>query len=132
MDTNPPKSVRPGSVRGPYRRHSLAFKRAVVELALQPGASVARIAREHDLNTNQVFGWRRAYQDGLLDESGSPALLPVEIMSAPLAQTANREANVPPQTDDGVLVIESRHGRLRVQGRADVMTLRLVLEQLLR
>ena len=61
MDTNPLNAIRPGSVRGPYRRHSLAFKRAVVELALQPGASVARIAREHDLNTNQVFGWRRAY-----------------------------------------------------------------------
>ena len=68
MDTNPLNAIRPGSVRGPYRRHSLAFKRAVVELALQPGASVARIAREHDLNTNQVFGWRRAYQDGLLGD----------------------------------------------------------------
>lgn len=132
MDTKPPKAIHPGSVRGPYRRHSLAFKRAVVELALQPGASVARIAREHDLNTNQVFGWRRAYQDGLLGESGSPALLPVEIVSAPLAETADREPNVLPQTGEGVLVIESRHGRLRVQGRADAMTLRLVLEQLLR
>ena len=127
MDTNPLNAIRPGSVRGPYRRHSLAFKRAVVELALQPGASVARIAREHDLNTNQVFGWRRAYQDGLLGESGSPALL-----SAPLAETADGEPTARAQTGDGVLVIESRHGRLRVQGRADAMTLRLVLEQLLR
>ncbi len=132
MDTNPPKAIHPGRVRGPYRRHSLAFKRAVVELALQPGASVARIAREHDLNTNQVFGWRRAYQEGLLGESGSPALLPVEIVSTPLAETANREPTARVQTGDGVLVIESRHGRLRVQGRADAMTLRLVLEQLLR
>jgi transposase len=132
MDTNPPKAIHPGSVRGPYRRHSLAFKRAVVELALQPGASVARIAREHDLNTNQVFGWRRAYQEGLLGEPGSPALLPVEIVSTPLAETANREPTALAQTADGVLVIESRHGRLRVQGRADAMTLRLVLEQLLR
>ncbi|MBK9467510.1 MAG: transposase [Gammaproteobacteria bacterium] len=56
MDTNPLNAIRPGSVRGPYRRHSLAFKRAVVELALQPGASVARIAREHDLNTNRCSG----------------------------------------------------------------------------
>lgn len=132
MDTNPLKSIRPGSVRGPYRRHSLAFKRAVVELTLQPGASVARIAREHDLNTNQVFGWRRAYQDGLLGESGSPALLPVQIVSASLGETADREPTARAQAADGVLVIESRHGRVRVQGRADAMTLRLVLEQLLR
>lgn len=132
MDTNPPNRNRPGSIRGPYRRHSLAFKRAVVELALQPGASLSRIAREHDLNTNQVFGWRRAYQDGLLGESGSPALLPVQIVSASLGETADREPTARAQAADGVLVIESRHGRVRVQGRADAMTLRLVLEQLLR
>ncbi|MBK9467511.1 MAG: hypothetical protein IPO20_05980 [Gammaproteobacteria bacterium] len=53
-------------------------------------------------------------------------------MSAPLAETADGEPTARAQTGDGVLVIESRHGRLRVQGRADAMTLRLVLEQLLR
>lgn len=132
MDTNPPNRNRLGGIRGPYRRHSLAFKRAVVELALQPGASLSRIAREHDLNTNQVFGWRRAYQAGRLDSPRSPAMVPVEIVSDPRAETSSREPTAPAQTGDGVLVIESRYGRLRVQGRADAMTLRLVLEQLLR
>ncbi|EPC0938327.1 transposase [Escherichia coli] len=29
----------------------------MVKLALQPGASVARIAREHDINDNLLFKW---------------------------------------------------------------------------
>jgi transposase len=53
MDTNP----RTGRVyeRGPCKRHAVAFKRAVVEASFAPGASVSRVAREHDVNSNQVF-----------------------------------------------------------------------------
>jgi transposase-like protein len=76
MDTNP----RTGRAykRGPYKRHSVAFKRAVVEASFAPGASVSRVAREHDINANQVFLWRKLYQDGLLGDD-EPALLPVHI-----------------------------------------------------
>lgn len=41
--------------RGKYRQHSQEFKRIVVELAMQPGASVARVACDHGVNANQVF-----------------------------------------------------------------------------
>ncbi|MBK3787172.1 transposase [Paraburkholderia aspalathi] len=34
-----------------------------MELTLQSGASVARIAREHNLNDSMVFKWRRRYRD---------------------------------------------------------------------
>jgi transposase len=47
-----------------YRRHSTAFKLALVEQTLQPGASVAHIAREHGVNANQVFGWRKLHREG--------------------------------------------------------------------
>src|SRR5471032_1432778 len=63
MDT----SFQPVTKRGPrgkYRQHSQEFKRMVVELAMQPGASVARIARDHGVNANQVFSWRRLYNEG--------------------------------------------------------------------
>jgi Transposase len=33
----------------------------MVEEALQPGVSVARVARAHGVNANQLFGWRRLY-----------------------------------------------------------------------
>lgn len=48
------------NTRGHHHQHPLEIKRALVVLSLQPGASVDRIAREHDVNaTNQVFSWRR-------------------------------------------------------------------------
>jgi hypothetical protein len=41
-------------------------KRRIVEATLVAGASVARVARERGVNANQVFGWRRLYQRGLM------------------------------------------------------------------
>lgn len=41
------------------RSYSKAFKRRVVAEALEPGASVAAVARRHGLNANLVFLWRR-------------------------------------------------------------------------
>ena len=43
------------------RRYDTAFKRALVEQTLAPGSSVARIAREHGINANQLFKWRRQF-----------------------------------------------------------------------
>ncbi len=43
----------------PRKNYSNEFKLRMVELALQPGASVARIAREHDINDNLLFKWLR-------------------------------------------------------------------------
>ncbi|EEW8283774.1 transposase, partial [Escherichia coli] len=39
----------------PRRSFSNEFKLQVVKLALQPRVSVARIAREHDINDNLLF-----------------------------------------------------------------------------
>ena len=36
-----------------------ALKRRIVAETLAPGASVSIVARRHDVNTNQVFKWRR-------------------------------------------------------------------------
>jgi transposase-like protein len=48
---------------------------------LEPGASVALIARVHGLNANHVFKWRRAFERGELADSvaSSTAVLPVTI-----------------------------------------------------
>lgn len=62
------------------RRRSAEERRLIVEEALEPGASVARVARKHGVNANQVFGWKRLYETGRL---GIPAsgitLLPVMV-----------------------------------------------------
>lgn len=41
-------------------------------LSLHPGVSVARDAREHGVSANQVFSWRRLYEQGRL---GVPTLM---------------------------------------------------------
>ena len=53
VDTN----RQPGSVK--RRQWSEAFKRQIVAETLEPGSSVSIVARRHDVNTNQVFKWRR-------------------------------------------------------------------------
>ncbi|RFY24199.1 IS66 family insertion sequence hypothetical protein, partial [Salmonella enterica subsp. enterica serovar Enteritidis] len=47
----------------PRRSFSNEFKLQKVKLASQPGASVARIAREHDINDNVLFKWLRPWQN---------------------------------------------------------------------
>ncbi|CTT23142.1 transposase [Escherichia coli] len=47
----------------PRKNYSNEFKLRMVELASQPGASVARIAREHDINDNLLFKWLRLWQN---------------------------------------------------------------------
>ncbi|HBA9710743.1 TPA: transposase [Escherichia coli] len=41
----------------PRRSFSNEFKLQMVKQASQPRASVARIAREHDINDNLLFKW---------------------------------------------------------------------------
>ena len=124
MDTNL-EAIRTPVRRGPYRHHLPEFKRAVVEETLRPGASVALIARAHGLNANQVFHWRKLYREGQLGDASS-AMLPVTIEPEVAVDRPNG-AQV-----SGSLVIESGRFRLRIEGRSDAETLRVILAELRR
>jgi transposase len=65
-------------------------KRPIVEQTLEAGASVARVAREHGVNANQVFAWRRQYQQGRLKRGTSETLglLPVRVVEAATGEAA--------------------------------------------
>ena len=128
MDTNTQPSVASRPPRGPYRRHTLEFKRQVVLQTLQPGASVARVARLHQLNANQLFGWRKAFREGLLDDEDRPALLPVIVIDAQPTQ-AIMAAMPNPAAQTAVILLERGDTRCRIEGRPDADTLRLVLAQ---
>ena len=41
------------------RSYTKAFRRRVVAETFEPGASVAAVAREHGINANMLFGWRK-------------------------------------------------------------------------
>jgi transposase len=101
-------------------------KRRIVEETLQPGASVARVARAHGVNANQVFGWRRLYQQGRLERRAEerPGLLPA-MEAARCTDAATR------RTPSGVIHLELPKGQLRIAGRVDAEALGVVLEKLL-
>lgn len=66
------------------QRRSVREKRQIVEATLVPGSSIARVARAHGVNANQLFHWRKLYRHGLLEEPSTapPRLLPVQITEA--------------------------------------------------
>ena len=48
------------------RRFSVEQKLAIVREIFEPGRSVSTVARQHDVHANQVFKWRKLYQEGSL------------------------------------------------------------------
>jgi transposase-like protein len=70
------------------RRHSVAEKRWIVEATLAAGTSVARVLREHGVNANLVFSWRRLYQRGLGDNATTPLLRTITSEACRIARAA--------------------------------------------
>ncbi len=68
------------------RRWPEALKRQLVAETLEPGASVSIVARRHDVNANQLFGWRQRFAGS----ARVPAveLLPIEIGLEPAGSAA--------------------------------------------
>ena len=111
-----------------------------MELALEPGASVARVAQAEGVNTKQVFMWRRAYRhEDLTSGTASSALLPVMIGPdaanapeiAPEAEAALVEAGS--LQPSGAIHIElPGRAAISVERGADRALLRTILESLQR
>ncbi len=97
-----------------------------------PGASVAKIALEHRLNTNLLFKWRRRYLRELAGRrGGAPKLLPVSIeqdSSAPGSSLLETAAGPSRAAAAGSIEIELLRGRIRLKGAVDPDTLRSVLQ----
>jgi transposase len=103
------------------RQYSEALKRQMVAETQAPGASVSIVARRHDVNSNQLFRWRRQLLPKAVVESG--AMMPVEI--AP-------DGDRPRRMDrEGVIEIAFGCGaRVRLRGEVSSETLRQVIELL--
>lgn len=63
------------------RRFTPGFKHKIVAACKEPGASVARIAREHDLNANLVHKWIRQANANTLPAI-APAFVALPVSSA--------------------------------------------------
>ena len=117
-------------VRERRRFRTVEEKRRIVEAALAPGTSVARVAQAYGVNANQLFGWRRLYVEGRLEPKNqeAPGLLAVRVVQQ--AREAARRGDAPAAC--GTIQIELPKGTMRITGIADPASLHTVLEYLTR
>ena len=105
-----------------------ALKREIVAASLAPGASVSTVARQYDVNANQVFSWRKLYRE----DSGASAMRPAPQMF-PVVVSAERDAAPPEPSAVAAETIEIDLGgtyRVRVGNGVNAQTLRRVLDVL--
>jgi transposase len=109
-----------------------ALKREIVAATLVPGASVSVVARQYDVNANQVFSWRRRYREASepsAASSSTPGLLPVTVTPEPEDEPA-----APPTlaASDTIEIEVSGTYRVRVGSGFDPRSLKRVLDVLRR
>ena len=63
------------------------LKREIVAASLAPGSSVSVVARQYDVNANQVFSWRKRYREASDRPSApsGPQLIPVVVAADSVA-----------------------------------------------
>ena len=118
---------------GRRRYRTAQEKRHIVEQTLSSGLSVASVAREHGVNANQVFYWRKLYRAGQLGSDGGAEqqvrLLPVSVSDEQPTETEPEEAASPVS---GVTINIEFPGRtlVSVEGAVDADIVRAVVESL--
>ncbi len=124
MDTSGQMAVEVAS-QVKRQKRSVEEKRRIVEETLEAGVSVARVARRHAVNANQVFYWRKKYREGRLGKGPSSRLLPVTLSDSTCGKSAFSSPAI------GSLEIKLSKGTVRVAGHVDLVVLRTVIECLL-
>ena len=126
--------VEAGTGHRSRRFRTVSEKRRIAELTLEPGASVALVARAHSVNANQVFKWRRALKRGeLTDPEMAPtALLPVMLSAPSVTADAPGQVDAKEQPTMGGSIHIEFPGRamFSVERGADPSLLRSILESL--
>ena len=98
-----------------YRRYRLEEKRAILEAAAEPGATVSEVSRRYGVGRSLIHNWRR--QEAV-------AVLGATVRFTPVAVAQARQAA-------GTIEIELGDGvRLRVDAAVDEEALKRVLRAL--
>jgi transposase len=120
--------TQPVTAKRQYR--ALEEKRRIVEETLAEGTSVALVARAHGVNANLVFNWRRRYQAGLLGGSDRGKLLPVKVTAESSSRWTGRlrEPGASASSSVGSIHIQLQDVQVRIEGSADPVLLRVLLE----
>jgi transposase len=75
--------------RKKVRQHPAALRQQVLMECAQPGASVARVALSHGLNTNMVHGWRQQERTASDPQRTSTTPSAPQFIALPLPPSAN-------------------------------------------
>jgi transposase len=137
-DTKPRRPRRVEVFTGPERRRDWPDERkiAMVAESLAPGTNVSELARQHEINPQQLFGWRRRFRadaEALIAAArpSAPTCFAPILVEAPVAGAA--DVVVPPTSasvSDGSIEIAIGSATVRIRGAADLKTLALVFKAL--
>src|ERR1700733_4425443 len=109
-------------------RHTIEEKLRIFEETRAKGASVAMVARRHNVNPNQVFAWRQLYRRGLLNPRTAKSdakMLPVKVSTPTVLPTERAVPTVPSQSPRAeqpsrLIEIRLRNGHsIVLRGRVD-------------
>lgn len=123
-------------ITGPERRREWPDERKIVIVAesLAPGVNISEVARRHDLNPQQLFGWCRRLRLEAEALLASGRREPEAITFAPVqveAQAANPPSPLPtPASGEGSIEITVGVVTVRIKGAVDGRTLAVVLKAL--
>jgi transposase len=111
------------------KRWPEALKREIVAATYVPGSSVSMVARQYDVNANQVFRWRRLAEKSAStasSPSSSGGLVPVTITS----EAEDKAAPAQPAHSDVIEIEVGGDCRVRVGSSFDGRALKRVLDVL--
>ena len=136
------KSLSKRGAEGRYKRLNfpMKFKRQLAEQSFEPGASVALIACQNDVNANLLFRWRHQYLDGAFDLPTVQVAVPITesqprsiVEDAPAPMPATRPSVTEnTRAESGVCEVDFEHAVLRVRGEVTLSVLRLLIRELSR
>lgn len=132
MPTDPNEALQERPRR---RRYDVAFKRSLVEQTRVPGVSVARVAREHGINANQLFKWRREFlrAQPAMPVADRPVQPPVSLVPVTVVSEQPTPTPAPATaTGNGQIEITLAGYEVRIRGAVDAATLHVVLSSLRR
>ncbi|QXX76048.1 transposase [Methylovirgula sp. HY1] len=136
--SGPTKRVQVIARMATKRSWTVEQKIAIVDEAFAPGACVSDAAERYEVNTGQLYTWRRLFLEGKLVMSQPPAPVFARVDVAPATAVVSTSRLVEPPSaiepaahTSGVIEIELRSGvRIRVDGDVNGKALKHVLDAL--
>jgi transposase len=120
------------------RRWSVADKLRIVAEADKPGATVAEVARRHEISRSNLWAWRKQARAGLLATPDLRGFLPVvvdavsavaePIAASSVASAPPLQADAPPLLDQRMITITLANGtRLEISAALSLPALSCII-----